>query len=101
MSIEAQLARLALRLLAENPKEMQEVLEEFSRDMLTRAAALRAGEKDPFFDREKLLQDFADSFGSIISISTNDASEGAKKALERELSSRMQGLPEGATFKIE
>lgn len=101
MSIESQLARLALRLLADNPREMQEVLEEFSKDMLARAAALRAGEKDPFFNREKLLQEFVEKCGPAISISSNYGYVDARKVLEKELSSRMQGLPEGATFKIE
>jgi hypothetical protein len=101
MSIEAQLARLALRLLADKPQEMQEVLEEFSKDMLARAAALRDGGSTPFFNREQILREFVDAFGSAVSISATDASEDARKVLERELSSRMHGLPEGATYKIE
>ncbi|MDD5287214.1 MAG: hypothetical protein PHD54_15295 [Desulfuromonadaceae bacterium] len=101
MSIEAEIARLSLRLLADRPEEMQEVLEEFSKDMLERAASLRAGKNDTFFDREKLLQEFLERCESAISISANDASGYAKQILERELSSRMQGLPEGATYKIE
>ena len=101
MSIEAQLARLALRLLADKPQEMQEVLEEFSKDMLARAAALRSGDNNSLFDREKLLRDFIDSCGSAVSISSKETSEDVRKVLERELSSRMKGLPEGATFKIE
>lgn len=99
MSMEAQLARLALRLLADNPQEMYQVLDEFSKDMLARATALRAGEKDPFFNREKLLQEFVDQCRAMISV--NDSHGDTKKILERELSSRMQGLPNGATFKID
>jgi len=101
MSIEAQIARLALRLLADKPQEMQQVLEEFSKDMLTRAAALRSGENSSLFDREKLLREFVEQCGSAVSISSNVGCKADKKILERELSSRMQGLPEGATFKIE
>jgi hypothetical protein len=101
MSVEAQLARLALRLLADNPQEMYQVLDEFSKDMLARAEALRAGEKDPFFNREKLLREFVEQCGAAISISAHDTPENTRKILEKELSSRMQSLPQGATFKID
>ena len=101
MSPEAQLAKLALRLLANNPTEMMEVLTEFSREMLERVHAINEGKPDPLADREHILHDFFNQFGDVISLSAKQPESGSLKVLERELSRRMAGLPQGATFKLE
>lgn len=101
MSPEAQLARLALRLLANNPTEMMDVLADFSQEMLERARAIQEGNPDPMADREHMVQDFLNRFGDVIPLVEKRPEAASLKVLERELSRRMSGLPKGATFKLE
>jgi len=101
MSIESELAKLSLSLLLDKPEELYEVLNDFNNRLQVRKAMLADGKQPPPVNHIEMLQNFMGSFGGVIQLMANGETIGAKQILERELSSRMQGLPEGARFKID
>ena len=101
MSIESELAKMALSLLLEKPEELYEVLNEFNDKLQARKNMLADGKQPVPVDHIEMLQNFISSFGGVIQLMANGETVGAKQILEKELSRRMHGLPEGARFKID
>ncbi len=100
MSPEGQLLKLALRLMVDKQGELVEVLKEFQQEVDTLAKAAKPGD-DPFsVNRAEVIMEFFKVVGSSLDMPLA-TDRDPKKILEQELSSRMHGLPEGGTFKIE
>ena len=90
MSTEAEVAMLMLRLLIDEPKELQKVLDYLRDEVLLRKAILEAGKMD-VASREEILNEFKDKYGLMITFSDDEQDNADSMVI---------GLPSGAMYKI-
>lgn len=101
MTTEAQVAMLMLRLLLDNPPELQNVLDYLREQVVIRKAALEIG-RVAAVSRQEILAEFEEKYGLVIDFLDDEPEPGqvTTTLLVDEDEKRLVPLPGGAKFRL-